>query len=85
MFGIIDYGTFVITCVLLNLIPGADTMYILSRSMSQGRSAGLYSALGITAGTIIHTLLAALGLSLLLVKSIVAFTIVKWLGAAYLI
>ena len=49
MFGIIDYGTFVITCVLLNLIPGADTMYILSRSMSQGRSAGLYSALGITA------------------------------------
>ena len=85
MFGIIDYGTVVLTCVLLNLIPGADTMYILSRSMSQGRSAGLYSALGITAGTIIHTLLAALGLSLLLVKSIVAFTIVKWLGAAYLI
>lgn len=85
MNGIEHYGAFVAACILLNLTPGADTLYILTRSVAQGRRAGLWSALGISAGCLVHTTLAALGLSLLLAASAWAFTAVKVAGAAYLI
>lgn len=85
MFGIHHYALFVLAGILLNLTPGTDTMYIIARSISQGRKAGFYSSLGIAAGTVFHTLLAALGLSFLLAKSLVLFTAIKVLGAAYLI
>lgn len=85
MFGIHDYGLFIASSVLLHLIPGQDTLYILSRSIGQGRRAGIASALGITAGTIVHTLAAALGLSAILATSAMAFLIVKYAGAAYLV
>lgn len=85
MFGIVNYGLFVISGIILNLTPGADTMYILGTSMSKGRRAGILSALGISTGCLFHTTLAALGLSIILAKSALAFNIVKFLGAGYLI
>lgn len=85
MYGIENYLGFIIAGVLLNLTPGADTMYILTRSISQGRRAGIYSFLGITTGGLIHTILAAFGLSIILAKSAFAFNTVKYIGVAYLV
>lgn len=73
------------TGILLNLTPGQDTFFILGRSLASGPRLGVASALGITAGSIVHTLFAALGLSALLATSAVAFSVVKWLGVAYLV
>ena len=84
MFGIVHYEVFLFSGILLNLTPGIDTIYVLSRSIARGRRAGIYSAFGITSGCAVHTLLAALGLSLLLAQSAAAFTLVKLAGAAYL-
>jgi threonine/homoserine/homoserine lactone efflux protein len=85
MLGIHDYGLFVATGVLLNLTPGQDTFYILGRSIAQGTRVGVASALGITAGTLVHTALAAVGLSAILATSASAFLAVKLAGAAYLV
>jgi len=85
MFGIHDFALFVTTGILLNLTPGPDTLYILGRSIAQGRRAGVASALGISVGSIFHTGAAALGLSAVLATSAWAFTFVKLAGAAYLI
>jgi RhtB (resistance to homoserine/threonine) family protein len=84
MYGIINYEVFLLTAIMLNLTPGTDTMYIVSRSISQGRSAGMYSALGICAGVIVHTLLAAFGLSVILMQSAFLFNLIKIVGAIYL-
>lgn len=84
MFGIENYLGFVMAAILLNLTPGTDSMYIITRSMSQGQTAGFYSVLGITSGILVHTLLAAFGLSVLLASSPLAFTLVKYIGASYL-
>jgi RhtB (resistance to homoserine/threonine) family protein len=85
MFGIINFETFLIAGLILNLTPGADTMYILGRSIAQGKKAGILSALGISTGAIFHIIFATLGLSIILAKSAMAFEIVKYLGAVYLI
>ncbi|KPV59644.1 homoserine lactone transporter [Paenibacillus sp. A3] len=85
MFGIHHYFLFVIAGILLIMTPGSDTMYIIARSVAQGRRAGIWSTMGIAAGTLIHTLLAALGLSFLLAKSLLLFTVIKMIGVAYLI
>ena len=85
MFGIHDYGLFVLSAVLLNIAPGQDTLYILGRSIGQGRRAGIASALGVSAGTVVHTLAAALGLSAIVAASATAFLVVKLVGAAYLV
>jgi len=84
MFGIENYLGFIIAALILNLTPGTDSIYIITRSVSQGRSAGLQSVFGITSGILVHTLLAAFGLSVLLASSPLAFMLVKYLGAAYL-
>ena len=76
---------FVSTAALLLAIPGPAVLYIVGRSIGQGRNAGLVSALGIGVGTLIHTAAAAVGLSALLVSSATAFSVVKYLGAAYLV
>ena len=70
--------------IILNLTPGADTMYILTRSIAQGKKAGIYSVLGITTGGLIHTIFASVGLSVILAESALAFAIVKYIGVAYL-
>jgi len=85
MFGIHDYGLFVAACVLLNIAPGQDTLYILGRSVGQGRRIGVASALGVSAGTVVHTLAAALGLSAIIATSATAFLAIKVAGAAYLV
>ena len=71
--------------LVLLLIPGPAVLYIVARSVAQGRTAGLVSVLGIHAATFIHVLAAALGLSVLLLSSALAFNIVKYAGAAYLV
>jgi threonine/homoserine/homoserine lactone efflux protein len=85
MFGILNFEAFIVAGVLLNLTPGADTMYILGRSIAYGKQAGIISALAISTGSLIHTVLAAMGLSVLLAESQLTFNIVKYIGAAYLI
>ena len=85
MFGIHDYWLFVATGALLNLTPGQDTLYILGRSIAQGRQIGVASALGISAGGVVHTFAAALGLSAVLATSASGFVVLKVAGAIYLI
>lgn len=85
MTGIINFETFLLTAILLNITPGNDTIFILSRSIAQGRKAGIVSALGIGTGTLIHTLLAAFGLSIIIAESILLFNIIKYAGAVYII
>ena len=85
MLGIHHYWLFIATAVLLVITPGQDTFFILGRSLSGGRSAGIAAALGISAGSVLHTFAAALGLSALLATSPYAFMAVKFAGAAYLI
>jgi threonine/homoserine/homoserine lactone efflux protein len=76
---------FIAACVVLLITPGPAVLYIVTRSIDQGRAAGVLSALGISLGTLVHVLAAALGLSALLVSSVMALNVVKYLGAAYLI
>jgi RhtB (resistance to homoserine/threonine) family protein len=85
MFGITHFGFFVVAVFLLNVTPGPDTAYIVGRSVAQGRGAGLTSALGISAGCCVHTLACAFGLTALLAASATAFTVIKFVGALYLI
>jgi threonine/homoserine/homoserine lactone efflux protein len=76
---------FMAAALALNLSPGPSILYILSRSVGQGREAGLVSVLGLATATLTHALAMALGLSTLFLYSPLAFAIVKYLGAAYLI
>jgi threonine/homoserine/homoserine lactone efflux protein len=83
--GIHHYWLFIATAIVLIITPGQDTFFILGRSIASGRPAGIAAALGVSAGTIVHTCLAALGLSALLATSPYAFMAVKFAGAAYLL
>ena len=83
--GIVNLPLFMLAVFLLNVTPGPDTAYIVGRSVSQGRAAGLLSALGVSAGCCVHVLAVAFGLTALLAASTVAFTVIKVVGAAYLI
>jgi threonine/homoserine/homoserine lactone efflux protein len=76
---------FVAAALALLLTPGPAVLYIVTRSVEQGRLAGLVSLLGIHAATLVHVAAAALGLSALLASSALAFSVVKYAGAAYLI
>jgi threonine/homoserine/homoserine lactone efflux protein len=79
------WGLFIAASLVLLLTPGPAVLYIVARSVAQGRAAGLVSVLGIHLGTIVHIVAAAIGLSALVVSSALAFAVVKYLGAAYLI
>jgi RhtB (resistance to homoserine/threonine) family protein len=83
--GVHDFALFVASGILLNLTPGADTLYIVTRATTRGRRAGAVAALGIAAGCCVHIVAAGLGLSALLATSAAAFTAVKLAGGAYLI
>jgi threonine/homoserine/homoserine lactone efflux protein len=85
MFGTHDLEIFILSCITLNLIPGNDTIYIITKSLSDGKRAGIVSALGISSGTVVHILSASLGLSALIFSFSYAFEIIKTLGALYLI
>ena len=78
-------GVFSVAAILLLVTPGPAVLYIVARSVEQGRIAGLASVCGITTGTLVHVLAAALGLSALLASSALAFAVVKYAGAGYLV
>lgn len=85
MFHLPNLPVFLLAALVLLLTPGPAVLYIVARSIDQGRLAGLVSVLSIEVGNFCHVLAAALGLSAILLSSALAFAIVKYLGAAYLI
>ncbi|MGH8805431.1 MAG: LysE family translocator, partial [Polaromonas sp.] len=76
---------FVAAGLLLNLTPGPDVLYIVTNALRSGARAGVVAALGITAGCFVHIFAAAVGVSALMAASAMAFTVLKWAGAAYLV
>jgi threonine/homoserine/homoserine lactone efflux protein len=85
---ILDWSTltvFVSVASIMVFMPGPNTLYIIARSVQQGRLAGFVSSLGVQVGTMVHMAAAALGISALLVSSSFAFQVVKYTGAVYLI
>ncbi|RZI71586.1 MAG: LysE family translocator [Variovorax sp.] len=76
---------FIAAGLLLNLTPGPDVFFILTNAVRRGARAGLVAALGITAGCCVHIVAAAVGVSALVAASATAFTVLKWVGAAYLV
>jgi threonine/homoserine/homoserine lactone efflux protein len=83
--GITDIGLFILAGVLLNLTPGPDFAYIVARSVQFGCRAGMVAALGICVGCFVHIAAAAIGLSALIAASSLAFAVLKWAGALYLV
>ena len=81
--GLENLYLFMITGILLNLTPGPDTIYIIGRSVAQGKKAGICAVLGISTGCLFHTLAGAFGFSALMVASPKSFLIIKMAGAAY--
>src|SRR2546423_10840011 len=78
-------GAFLAAAFLLNIAPGPDMLYVIGRSIGQGRLAGTISALGICAGCLVHIFAAATGLAALLRSSPIAYSIVRYAGAGYLL
>jgi threonine/homoserine/homoserine lactone efflux protein len=79
------FALFVAAALALLLVPGPAVIYVVARSVEGGRLTGLISVLGVELGTLLHVVFAAAGLSAIVVSSAVAFSVVKWLGAAYLV
>ena len=80
-----DIALFLVAAALLTIAPGPDIIYVLTRGITQGRKAGWAAALGFATGVVFHTALAALGIAALIRSSELAFTLVRYAGAAYLI
>ena len=83
--GIDNLYLFIAAGLLLNLTPGPDVLYIVANGLRRGARAGVAAALGITAGCFVHIAAAAIGVSALIAASATAFSVLKWLGAAYLV
>ncbi|OAB41286.1 threonine transporter RhtB [Paenibacillus antarcticus] len=84
MFTLSSFLLFIGTSIVLILIPGPDLIFAITQGMTNGRKAGFYTAIGLSLGNIVHTLAAALGLSIIITTSVTAFSIFKWAGALYL-
>jgi threonine/homoserine/homoserine lactone efflux protein len=80
-----SYVLFIVATVVLCVVPGPDMVYMLARCIAQGRRAGVFAAIGFNLGGYVHLAAAVLGLSAILATSSLAFSMVQWLGAAYLI
>ncbi len=80
-----DLPLFMAAALLVNLTPGPDMLFVVGSSAAHGRRAGVMASLGVGAGCVLHTVLATVGLSALLAASALAFEVVKWVGAAYLV
>jgi threonine/homoserine/homoserine lactone efflux protein len=85
MFGTHDLWLFILSGLLLNVTPGPDTALVVARSTQMGLRGGVAASFGITGGIMVHIAAAAIGLSALLAASATAFSIIKYVGAAYLI
>ncbi len=83
--GTAPLAIFLVAALALNISPGPDMLYVISRSLGQGRRAGIVSALGIGAGTLVHTFVAAIGLSAILLSLPIAYELIRYAGAAYLV
>jgi len=83
--GVHDLPLFLSAALFVNLTPGPDMLFVIGSSAANGRRVGICAALGVGLGCMLHIALAALGLSALLAASATAFTVVKWVGAAYLV
>jgi threonine/homoserine/homoserine lactone efflux protein len=80
-----NFILFFVASWILIVTPGPDMLYVITRGVTQGRAAGILSAMGVTLGLLVHTVFAALGLAVLLQTSAVAFSIVKYAGVVYLV
>ena len=85
LFDPLTYATFVAASAALILVPGPAQALVLANTLTGGRRAGALTAVGLNVGTLVHAAAAALGLSALLATSVLAFAVVKYVGAAYLI
>ena len=85
MFGMHDLAIFIVSGLLLNIAPGPDSLFIMTRSAVQGWRAGSIAALGIGSGTFVHIFAAALGVSAIIATSSNAFLVLKYIGAIYLV
>ena len=85
MMGIHDFWLFLAAGLLLNVTPGPDLALIIARSAQHGTRAGIAAALGVGAGAFVHISAAAIGIAALIVASAYAFTVLKWIGAIYLV
>ena len=85
MISLDDFLLFAFASLVLNITPGNDMLYVATRSASQGVKAGIVSSLGIAGGCIVHLLAAVIGLSAIIANSAIAFNIIKYIGAAYLV
>tara|TARA_B100001059_G_scaffold229599_2_gene262415 strand:- start:1390 stop:1986 length:597 start_codon:yes stop_codon:yes gene_type:complete len=74
-----------VTALFFIMTPGIDTVFVLNKSIGQGRKSGIVSAMGINTGILTHTFLSAIGLTVLIAKSAIAFMVIKYIGAAYLV
>ncbi len=83
--GIHDLTLFLVSVILLNLTPGPDSLLVMSRTATQGMKGGVQASIGVTLGSFVHVLAATFGLSVIIANSATAFTVIKLLGAAYLI
>ena len=83
--GIENFIAFFTATILFVLTPGMETIFLINKSISQGRKSGVYTAFGLNTGALVHTLFGALGLSIIVAKSAIFFALIKYLGAAYLI
>ena len=79
------WGLFLAACLMLNVAPGPDLIFILSRTLAHGRKIGFAASVGVCSGALVHVLAAALGVSAILATSATAFMLVKYVGAAYLV
>lgn len=85
MIDVQTYLVFIGAVIMLVLAPGPDMAFMLTRTVAQGRKAGVLAAVGINAGAYVHVIASVIGLTAILASSAVAFTIIKWIGACYLI
>lgn len=85
MFDPASLGLYVAASLALLLVPGPSVLYVVALSLRQGRAAGMASVVGVGSGAFVHFVAAAAGLSAVLATSQVAFAVVKWVGAAYLV
>lgn len=84
-YSLVHWSTFFTAALLLNLSPGPDIAFILGQTARNGRQGGFSAMFGIWSGAFLHVIMAAVGLSAILATSAMAFSVVKWAGAAYLI
>ncbi|MGB2686064.1 MAG: LysE family transporter, partial [Olleya sp.] len=80
MLGIENFITFMVTALFFVMTPGIDTVFVLNKSIGQGRKSGIVSAMGINTGILTHTFLSAIGLTVLIAKSAIAFMVIKYIG-----